>query len=83
MNESQRDDLIIETHGLVAGISAKLTALEARVDDHTGRITLVEGKVEVHSGWRSRLVGAWVAVAVAAGIGAAIAAIAIPRRARR
>jgi hypothetical protein len=77
MDAGQRDELLIETHGLVAGLVEKFEALERRHNDHTGRITLVELEVKTHASWRAKLTGAWIATTVIAGVIGAVAALAL------
>jgi len=77
VNESQRDELLIETHGLVSGLVEKFDAQEKRINDHTGRITLIEIEVKSHAGWRSKMTGAWIATTIIAGVIGAIAALVI------
>ena len=77
MNDSQRDDLIISTHGLVAGMVEKFAALETRQEDHTGRLLLLEADTKVIATWRSKITGAWIAGSLLAAAAGTIAALVI------
>ena len=54
-----RDHVMRQTERL-SEIRDAVTAMRQRSEDHTGRILLLETETKSHSGWRSKLGGAWI-----------------------